>query len=187
MMGAYRDQIPFVMSQLMNDSAFKTRQVLVNTTWPEHVNVRNKAFINAALHINKSTKHNLVVEIFDQIGRAHLKLHDTGGTKTAIHGGLAIPFQLHVPIGPQGVNPIDRPKAWIARTPKRALRITSRGFFVGQHGKLRLLYTLKPSAPIKADVPFSETFNYIFSANMRTSFVDTMERAMHTRIVGRHS
>jgi hypothetical protein len=63
--GGKADQIPFVMSQLINDGAFKTRQVLVNM-WPNKVTVRNANFISAALQINKSDKHNLKVEIYDR-------------------------------------------------------------------------------------------------------------------------
>ena len=163
--GGKADQIPFVMSQLLNDGAFKTRQVLVNM-WPNKVTVRNANFISAALQINKSDKHNLTVEIYDRIGHGHLKAHDVGGTKQVAGGKIAIPNQSRIRIGARGVPPSQRPKAIIARTPKRALRITSRGIFVGQHGRLNLVYNFANSSkhqsrcPVQRDVRVCDAFKH---------------------------
>lgn len=178
--GDAADQLPFVISQLLNDGAFKTRQVLLQM-WPEKVTVRNQAFLNAALHVNKSDKTNLTVEIVDQIGHAHLKMHDEGGTKKVDHGRIAIPNPAYIKIGPHGVPIGQRPIDIINMTPKRALRITSRGIFVARGGKMRLMYTLTPQAKIKSDVPFSETFEYTMRENIRTGFQDTMRKALASR------
>ena len=90
-MDAAHDQLPYVVSRLLNDAVFKARQVLVEQTWPEHVHVRNTNFIRAALHVERSTKHNLTAKLVDVIGRAHLYEHVYGGTKQAAGKNLAIP------------------------------------------------------------------------------------------------
>jgi hypothetical protein len=179
--GDFADQVPFVVSQLLNDGAFKTRQVLIEQMWPQSVTVRNTRFLSAALHINKSTKSNLRVEIVDTLGHGHLKMHDVGGTKTVARGRIAIPNPDAIKLGAHGVPQGQRPHAIIARTPARALRITSRGIFVGDSGRLRLLYSLTPQAKINPDVPFSETFEYVMRESVRTGFADAMRRAIATR------
>ena len=178
--GGAADQIPFVMSQLLNDGAFKARQVLVSQTWPRSVTARNASFIAAALRINKSTKGNLRVEVTDVLNRAHLQLHAKGGVKQA-RRRLAIPVPGSVRYGAHGIRERDRPKALIARTSARALRITQRGIFVGQGGRLHLKYSFKPAATQPKDVPFYEDFAFVMRAAVRTGFADAMRRAMRTR------
>jgi len=179
--GGAKDQLPFVMAGLLNDGAFKARQVLVTQTWPRGVTVRNAAFMNAALTVDKATKANLRVEIYDKLGRANLQLHAKGGIKTPRGRNLALPLPGSVTYGPRGIPLRQRPKGIIARTPKRALRITAGGIFVGEHGRLRLKYSFKPSAAIKADVPFYQDFEYVMRESLRTGFADAMAKAMKTR------
>jgi hypothetical protein len=180
-MKAAHDQLPFVISNLLNDGAFKTRQVLVEQTWPAHVQVRNARFINAALHIDKASKHNLEVAIVDRIGHGHLQAHAKGGTKRVSGPTVAIPNQSVIRLGAHGVRAPDRPAALIARTPKRAMRITNNMMMIGRGGRLVLQYLFRPSVNIKKDVPFYEDFNYTMSNAIRTGFADAMSRAMATR------
>jgi hypothetical protein len=174
------DQVPFALAQAMNTAAKNTRQVLVRDTWPQHVTQRNSAFIGRALRTDFATKRNLRVEIYDSLGRAHLKLHDVGGTKQA-KGHLAIPPHGAVTRGSSGVRKSQRPRAIIANTPKRALRITPKGIFVGQGGRLRLMYAFKPNAAQPADVPFDASFRDTMSVELRTSFPAALARAMRSR------
>jgi hypothetical protein len=67
-----------------------------------------------------------------------------------------------------------------ANTPKRALRITSRGVFVGQGGRLHLKYSFKSTAAQPADTPMYEDFRYTVESGMRTGFGDAFRRAMQT-------
>lgn len=178
--GGAADQLPFVMSTLLNDGAFKARQVLVSQTWPRSVTVRNTSFLGAALQVNKSNKANLRVEIFDRLNRANLQAHAKGGTKPS-RKRLAIPLPGSVRYGVHGIPARQRPKGVIARTPARALRITQRGIFVGKGGRLHLKYSFKPSATQPKDVPFYEDFEFVMRAAVRTGFADAMRRAMSTR------
>jgi hypothetical protein len=174
------DQVPFALAKAMNAAAKNTRQVLVQDTWPQHVLQRNSSFIGRALRTDFATKRNLRVEIYDSLGRAHLKLHDAGGTKEA-KGRLAIPPLGAVSRGSSGVRRSQRPRAIIANTPKRALRITPKGIFVGKGGHLRLMYAFKPSASQPADVPFSATFRETMAIALRAAFPAFVKAAMATR------
>ena len=174
------DQVPYALALAMNEAVKNTRQVLVRDTWPSHVQQRNASFINRALRTSFANKRTLRVEIYDSLGRAHLKLHDAGGTKVA-KGRLAIPPEGAVKRGPSGVRKGQRPHAIIINTPKRALRVTSKGIFVGKGGRLHLMYAFKPSATINADVPFVTDFRDVMSIELRTSFPAAVARAMASR------
>lgn len=179
---AAQDQVPFALSLALNDAAFNARTVLIQKTWPEHVTVRNKSFMNAALRVVKSDKHNLRVEIFDRLGRANLKAHADGGTIRPVKAQtLAVPPPGLFKRGPRGIPPNKRPRAIIANTPKRALRITARGIYVGKGGRLQLMYAFKPSVNQPADVPFREDFRTAMLEGVRTAFPAAMARAMRTR------
>jgi hypothetical protein len=179
-LGQAADQLPFALSQLLNDGAFKTRRVLIDVTWPRAVHVRNPGFLNWALHVDKSTKSNLEVSIVDTKNRAHLALHAKGGVKRAGRRNLAIPVGTWYRQGPHGVSPQDRPRALIDRTPKRDVRVTDRGIFVAQGGRLHMRYSFKPSINQPADVPFYEDFREVMGETMRTGFYDTMRKAIQT-------
>jgi hypothetical protein len=166
--------LPYVIANLLNDGAFKTRQVLVQDTWPTHVNARNKNFISAALRVEKANKNNLEVKIYDQLDRGHLKKHAEGGTKQARGNNIAIPDEANVRKGAGGVYKSQLPSSIIARTPKRALRITTHGIFVGRGGRLVRMYSLKPTVEIKADVPFYKDFQYVMLNAVRTGFADAV-------------
>ena len=75
------DQVPYALSLAMNQAAINARQVLVRNTWPMHVQQRNAAFIGRALRTKFASKHDLAIEIYDDLGRAGLRLHAKGGTK----------------------------------------------------------------------------------------------------------
>lgn len=181
--GRYADQLPFALSKTLNDAAFKTRQVLVTSTWPKAVEVHNANFISAALRVIPSTKTNLSVVIYDQLLRGNLALHAKGGVKTprrARH--LAIPLKGWARRTAHGVSKSQTIDAIIANTPKRALRIIpDKGIFVGEGGRLHLRYSFKTSAQQPRDVEFYRDFEYTMTQSMRTGFVDAMNEAIATR------
>lgn len=176
------DQVPFALANALTTAAFRTREVLITETWPGAVVVRNRNFMRAALRIEKATKRNLQVEIYDDLGRANLILHAKGGQRIA-HGGhrLAIPPQGSVKRTSHGVRKGQRPRDIIASTPKRALRVTPKGIFVGKNGSLHLKYVFKRAAAMHKDVPFYEDFVRIMRIEIEKAFPITMRNAMRTR------
>jgi len=182
-LGAALDQLPFDLSRAMNVAVTNTRQVLVRQTWPGAITQCNAAFLNAALRIKFSTKRDLQVEIYDVMGRAHLALHAHSGVKRA-RSRLAIPQKGRIVFTSQGPRKSQTPKAIIANTPKRALRITPKGIFVGAGGRLNLMYSFATSARIRADVPFERDFVETMRTELRTSFPAAMANAMKGRRAG---
>lgn len=178
-LGASIDQIPFAISVAMNRAVRLTRETLVKETWPGHVTVRNRGFIGRALRTKFATKTDFTVSIYDDLGAAHLKEHADGGIKRA-HGRLAIP-QPGIRRTAWGVAASDRPKRLIARTPKRALRITQKGIFVGVNGRLELKYVFAGQAQIHKDVPFREDFARLMRQRTMEALPSAVERAMRTR------
>lgn len=175
------DQVPYALALAMNRAVENTRNALVQDTWPKHVTQRNTGFIGRALRRgSKATKQNLQVEIYDSLGRAHLKLHDTGGDKTA-KGKFAIPVTGSIKRTAKGVAKNKRPSVIIASTPKRALRITQRGLFVGKGGRLQLMYAFKSNTEQPADVPFEKDFREVMTIELRTSFPAAITAAMKPR------
>jgi hypothetical protein len=174
------DQVPFALANAMSRAAFQTREFMVKDMWPRYVEQRNRNFLRASLHIEKATKRNLRVEIFDELNRGHLKLHAYGGLKKA-RKRLAIPPKGSVRRTSRGVIKSQTPRAIIDRTPKRALRITSNGIFVGQGGRLHLRYAFKTSATVRPDVPFIPEFRRMMKEEAHRNFPKAMVNAMRTR------
>lgn len=183
------DQLPFALMTLLNDAAFHTRQVLVQSTWPKHVQQRNTSFISAALRVGKATKQNLEIKIYDQLRRANLYEHAKGGT---IQPHQARRFSIPMPNAnirrtASGVAARDRPRYIIENTPKRALRVTARGIFVAEAGRLHMKYSFKSLVSLKKDVPFYEDFAYSMAQELRTGFDEKLRRAISTRQRSRHA
>lgn len=175
--GGAADQLPYAISVALNDAVKVTRQYLIDTTWPKGVTVRDPNFMRAALRMEFATKKNLSVSIYDTLGRAHLAMHDKGGTKQAA-GRLAIPTS-RVNRSGRGVQASQRPR--------NLRRAVVKGNFIfqavgrGKASKLMLMYKLQPSARIKADVPFTRDFTSVMQTEVRRAFVPAMQRAMATR------
>ncbi len=202
-MGAFADQVPFAISKAMNDSVRIARQKIITETWPQHVTVRKPAFLAWALRTEFATKTKLWVEINDERanGRGHLALHDEGGIKVA-RGRLAIPGKYVKRNGSgvvMGQRPRNLPNAFIKGDviyqrvgPKNPIYIKKngkRGKLGGSLGKsangshvrgLRVMYVLRSSADIKADVPFHRDFERIMQAEIARAFPKRMEEAMRT-------
>ena len=178
-LSAAADQVPYALSRALNDAGVDTQNLLIQSTWPRSVQVRNPTFMRAALRHKAAMKHNLAFEIYDALGRASLALHAKGGTKTPRGAHFAIP--VGATRGAHGVAKRDRPAALIARTPARELRITGSGIFTGSGGRLKLRYVLKASTPQPADVPFHQDFEYSMRQGLRTGFPLRIRQAMQTR------
>jgi hypothetical protein len=179
------DQVPYALSLAMNEAVKNTRELLIRDTWPRHIEQRNANFIRAALKITQyASKRNLRVVIGEnpQVGgRGSIALHAKGGTRTAKAGRIAVPSQdLKARRGahgvPKGMRPTNAPNTF-----KKGDILYQR---TGRKGRnLKLLYTLKPSARIPAQVPFEDDFKIAMVNEMRTSFPAALAKAMRGRRV----
>jgi hypothetical protein len=181
-LGGALDQVPFALSVALNRAATNARLALVQDTWPRHVTMRSRNFIRWALRVVYSTKQHLRIEINDEAAqtRGHLLLHAIGGVKSG-RRRLAIPPKGSVVRTARGVRKDQTPSAIIATTPKRALRITASGIFVGARGRLTLKYLFRQSVRQPADVPFAEDFGDALRGEVRASFPAALAEAMRTR------
>ena len=187
-LGALERQIPFALATAMNAAVKEVRASLITNLWPQYVEVRNKNALRQALRMEFARKTNLSVAITDAgpAGqRLNLGAHAHGGQRAHRGRRIAIAPKGTVRRGAKGVAKSQRPAAIIANTPKRALRMTSRGILVGQGGRLHLKYALVPSATIKADVPFDAAFERAMGDAVRRQFPLAVERAMQTAFKGR--
>jgi hypothetical protein len=180
-LNAAADQVPYALSRAMNDAVRETRERLANETWPTHVTVRSSTFMRRALQTVFSNKYNLTVIVYDALQHANLFQHAFGGVKRVSTRNIAIPLKNWVKYTAHGVSAVQLPRAIIANTPKRALRITPTGIFVGEAGRLRLRYKLQPTAQINADVPFQEDFIRFMREATEKAFPQRIAEAMATR------
>lgn len=182
---ALERQIPFAMAVTLNNAAENTRRYLADDFWPRHLEVRNRNAMRAALTLkgNRATKARLRVAITDAgpAGpRLGLLAHARGGVKKAKGRRLAIPPKGTVRRGARGVPKGQRPAAIIAKTPKRALRVTKDAIFVGQGGRLRMKYVFKPQTRIKLDLPIYPEFKRIMRTEIKREFPKALAFAMST-------
>lgn len=177
--GIQRKQIPFATSLAINDTAFAVRKRIVERTYPRSFQVRNRRFPGQVFRVKKATKRRLIGSVYDRLGRASLALHAKGGTKRPRGGSLAVPSENIKRTASGKVGKARRPRNVIqsGKAFKGKIRKDRPAIFqrTGSKGrKLKLLYTLEPSARLRARFPF-----YRDAANTaRRSFPNNYRRAM---------
>lgn len=179
-LGAAIDQVPFALALAMTEAAEIAKQALVEQ-WPQHVHQRNPGFLKRALQVKPATKHDLQVELYDSLGRAHLELHADGGAKEA-KGSFAIPTE-NISRGARGVPKRKWPRS-LANSFVGDLHGRGPALWVryGRKGRrLRLMYVFRKAVGVTKDMPFRETFAAVITRELRDSFPRAMARAMKTR------
>jgi hypothetical protein len=181
-LGAAADQLPYIASNSLNDGVFVARRALVQKVWPASVEVRNRTFLTSALEVKKASKTDLSVELKDKHGRGNLLQHAEGGVaKPKKAQRLAVPASPKIKRGPRGVVKSMLSRALIARTPDRALRVTSRGLFIAVNGKLELMFAFVKSYMLQEDVPFYQSFAMNVRRTVEETLPKNVARAMKTR------
>ena len=176
--GASADQIPYALSLALNRAADVTRNLLIRTTWPQHVQQRNASFISASLTTkdSRASKGSLAVELYDKLQRGNLVMQSKGGTRTPQGGSnLAVPAS-SVPKGARGVPARLRPKNM-----PTAFRKGDVLYARDKKGRLTLLYVLKHQTKIPKRVPFYEDYAMSMSRELVRTIPMAVERAMATR------
>ena len=174
------DQIPFALSQAMNDGLQAARDQIVERTWPGAVTVRNTRFMAVAMRREFASKRKLRVSLFDNIGRGNLLLHEDGGSRRPRGAMIAVPSSdLKARRTGKGVPKGMRPGALGAAGFRKGNAIYTRtGTYQrgskgspGHDGRgLKLMYALTPTASIKADVPFEPDFDRAMTSAVWGSF-----------------
>lgn len=160
----FRDQIPFVTAGALNDTAFDIRRRIVESTWDNAFNVRNKRFPGRIFRVTpKATKGSLeavVQATLDYPWVADwLERQATGGTKKpAKHTWVAIPA------GPISRNsggsvksfnkPINLKNSFIKHVGKNKLILQRTGR--GDDAKLVVRYLLVKQSNISKTFRFEE-------------------------------
>jgi len=175
---AVADQLPYAMALALNRSADVTRNLLIRSTWPQHVQQRNASFIAASLTTRdaRANKQSLSVEIYDKLDRGNLQMQAKGGTRTPHNGSnLAVPAS-NIPKGSRGV-----PKRLKPKNMPTAVRKGDVLYAKDKRGRLRLLYVLKHATPIPKRVPFYEDFAASMTRELVRTIPQAIQHAMATR------
>jgi hypothetical protein len=180
-LGVLATQIPYAVSRAQNKAAYETRRVLAEQTWPAHVTQRRSNYPGVALHVEESTKHNLTVKIVEQSKTPSLQAHAEGGTRVPSKAKrFAIPLKGWVQRSAEGVPTSMQARYIISHTSKRALRVTTKGIFVGEGGRLHLRYSFQPSTTLHEDVPFYEVFASEMRSRVNALLPRMLQEAMAT-------
>jgi len=169
-----KNQLPFAMSQALNDAAFAVRKDTIERVWPKSVTVRKQNFMKAMLMpirgTNRATKKKLtaIVQNYPTGGRhkEYLQRLATGGTKTVIDGrNITIPAvnsnlrNAHgaVPKSRRATALLNRKGVFRNKLPNGqefiARRTTKKRY------PLQMLYLLEPSGKIKKEFDFYDEAN----------------------------
>lgn len=177
--GARADQIPYALSLALNEAADVTRKVLITETWPRHVTVRNRSFMQASLTTRgaRANKSMLSVEIYDRLNRGNLVMQEKGCVRQAKGGSMAIPITGVIKRGARGVPQSQRPKNLKGAFRKGDVILQRMG---GKSKKVRVVYALKKTTRIPARVPFHRDFATSMERELRVAIPMAVKKAMAT-------
>ncbi len=173
------DQLPYAISRSLNDTMFRdVRPQITGPTWAKSFTVRNKGLARASMRVETASKGKLSAGVYDALGKADLAKHARGGVKTPKKKVLDIPVRSRVALHARGKRPWA--SVVVKKTPKRALRMTSKGIFVGEGGRLHLVYGFKASAALKKRFPFYEDFAMAARRGLATYFPRHIQAAVRS-------
>jgi hypothetical protein len=173
------DQLPYAISRSLNETMKqRVRPHIIGPTWTDAFKVRNTGLPRASMRIEFSSKSSLQAGVYDALGKADLAKHARGGVKTPKRRVLDIPVQTRVALHARGKRP------WasqvVKKTPKRALRVLPKGIFVGQGGRLHMVYGFKASARLDKRFRFYEDFARTARAGLDALFPGYIQSAVRS-------
>lgn len=192
-LGLASREFPFAMANALSYSAFKTKDALVNHTWPSAVKVKNTRFMRASLNVDPALARDfragraMSAAIFDNLGHVDLRRLEVGGTKAPTKGGLlAIPTS-RVKRGAGGAIRVGQKPRGL--DPKKVVKKGNLLFMRegrGKNAKLRLMYKLRPGAKIKPTVPFHADFDRLMRGQLYKAFPTSVRNVLkRNRLAGR--
>lgn len=177
-MQAAEDQVPFALSQALNDAAKVARTEIVDVVWPRSMSVHNRAFMGWMMRTDFAGKHNLKVRLYNREPREFLPRQADGGTKTP-HRGAQIALPSNFVNASRGSSGIPK---WLK--PRNVPNSFRKGNAIFQRlgkGRVRLLYTLKGQAHVPKRFPAHETWDRVMRSEVMRAFGPRMQAAMRTR------
>lgn len=178
-----KNQMPFAMSQSLNDAAFAVRKDTIERGWPSDITMRNRTFMSAMLMPirgeNRATKRKLKAIVQNHPSgprhRDYLQRLAVGGQKLPRGNNLAIPgrdMRLRVR---GGVTKANRPRNLLGR--KNVFRVklkSGQDAIVRRASKqrypLQMLYILEPSGFVRKQFDFYDDANQTARRVMAKSF-----------------
>lgn len=184
-MQGFSKQFPFAMSQALNATAFQIRKEIVEKTYPQSFDAKNRAFANAMMRVEKANKRKLSAAVFDRFKRNYMTNQAEGGIKQKRGRYIAIPAADRPKVSGKAtynrVHPrqvLSRPKAFV-QTAKNSTMILERR--TKKRYPLKKLYVLHTSSPrIPKRFPFYEDANRVARQRFDKNFAKAFKRAKAT-------
>lgn len=179
-------QLPFAMSQALNSTAFDIRKQIVDRTYPQSFNVKNKRFANAMFRVEKASKRKLSAAVFDRLGKDYMAMQAEGGTKLPRGRNIAIPGRANQRTSTGKIPRARQPRQIIASG--KAYKTTLRGgqqAIVQPQGRgkvkrLKVMYVLEQTARIPKRFDFYEDANTVSRRKFDKNFSKAFARAKAT-------
>ena len=179
----FSKQMPFAMSQALNSTAFDIRRQIVDRTYPQSFNVKNKRFANAMFRVEKASKRKLSAAVFDRLGKDYMAMQAEGGTKLPRGRNIAIPGRANQRTATGKIPRARQPRQIIASG--KAYKTTLRGgqqAIVQPQGRgkvkrLKVMYVLEQTARIPKRFPFYEDAQTAAQRNFNKRFNAEFKRA----------
>lgn len=174
-------QVPFAVSQTLNDVAFAARKEIVEKTYPKSFDIRNRQFPKTAFRVRKATKRKLEAALYDRTESDWLSRQVHGGIKKAPGGGrLAIPTKQ--------VRRTARGRVTKSHMPSNLL--SGKGFKVGTglkqtivkkvSGRQVAFFHLRDRARIRKRFPFYKSVQKVAQAKYQGAMRKRLAHAIKT-------
>ena len=181
----FSKQMPFAMSQALNSTAFDIRRQVVDRTYPNSFDVKNRAFVNAMMRVEKASKRKLSAAVFDRFKRDYMTNQAEGGIKQKRGRYVAIPASDRPKVSGKAtyhrVHPrqvLSRPKAFVQKANNSTMILERR---TKRRYPLKKLYVLHTSSPrIPKRFPFYEDAEAVSRRNFDKNFAKSFARAKAT-------
>ena len=187
----FRGQVPFVTSQALNDTAFDIRRRIVESTWDNAFEVRNRRFPGVIFRVDpKATKASQ--EAVVQAGLSYpwvaewLERQATGGTKRpATHNWVAVPLGKPKRNSngsiPKGQKPLNLKNTFVRSVKGGGNRVILERKGRGESATVVARYLLIKQADIKKTFRFeedaTETALRVFSGHWSTRLSRVIARS----------
>jgi len=182
----FSKQLPFAMSQALNATAFDVRKQIVDRTYPQAFNVRNKRFASAMFRVDKATKRKLSASVFDRLGKDYMVKQAEGGIKRPRGNNIAIPGRQNQRTGTGKIPRSRQPRTLLSNGKAYKTKLRSgQPAIVQPHGrgknkKLKVMYVLEQTARIPQRFDFYQDANKVSRRNFEKNFNKAFAKAKRT-------